>query len=140
MVRGADVSLKIWTGMSDYPYQVINISPVVGRMTPDPLGIELGTGYFNFSNAPLKIDGLCKPIPHVIAGIEFLAVVSLEPGRGHFTEFVRQLKVHYRVIRFWLDMNPALSHVMQKEGFVRVASIDSDGSKIRGWEFSRGLA
>lgn len=108
------------------------IAPVVGQLFPDDTAIKLGTGYSQFRCWTFKMDGLCK-----VNGrhIEILAIVSNQPGQGMFREFVRALKPVYDSITFWADMNPILSNALHRYGFVRVDSVDSDGSRIRGWQW-----
>lgn len=115
-------------------YEVFNIMPIVGRLQEDENAKALGTGYMQFENEPLHMAGLCKPTP---TGISFLAVVSEEAGRGYFREFIQQLKAHYRSIEFLVDLNPVVSSALFRYGFVRIQKMDSDGSKIRGWLWTR---
>lgn len=113
-------------------YTAKHFLPVVGRLEQDETANVLGTGYMQFDNKPLHMMGLCKPIP---GGISILAVATDCPGRGHFREFVRQLQFYFARVEFLVDLNPVVSQALFRYGFVRICKIDSDGSRIRGWEW-----
>ena len=102
--------------------------PVVGELMPygGLLGADVGFSHFGTET----IVGLTK-----VSGdrIEFLALVALEPGRGHFTAFLEDLRAAYREIVVWEIWNERLEAMLRRQGFVTLVGIE------RG-EINRGVA
>ncbi len=82
--------------------------PVVGRLW----GYR-DSGFYEFSTG--RVMGLTKVLGQ---RIEFLAVASTEPGRGHFSEFLEELRGSYREIIVWELMNDRFEESLRRQGFV----------------------
>lgn len=123
------VSPSSWWPQTDVVRRLVQLPavrvshPIVGRLTP------YGDSGFSHFGTP-TIVGLVKVLGD---RIEFLALVALEPGRGHFTAFLEELRAAYSEIVVWEIWNERLDAMLRREGFVTVIGLD------RG-DVNRGLA
>jgi hypothetical protein len=95
----------------------MNVHPVVGLLTPDPLGVELGTHLMRFSNKSLQVDGLCK-----VAGrrIDLVAICSRDCNKGNVSKFFDQLMAAYRAIYVWEIWSPVIKQMLFRRGFMAI--------------------
>lgn len=95
-------------------------NPVVGELTP---WVGVFPTEFREFNTP-TMNGLAK-----ITGssIEIMSVYSRHPNKGHFREFVDDLKRNYTRIRFWALLNEDLVGTLSRYGFSSGADVDEYG-------------
>ena len=104
--------------------------PVVGRLRVYRGSLQ--RAFYEFSTE--RICGLVKVLGD---RIEILAVAALEPGKGHFGEFLEDLRGSYAEIIFWAMMNDRLERSLRRQGFVGIAGIEEDGSILTGLVWRR---
>lgn len=83
------------------------------RWKVDFAGQILGTGYQQFFSRS-GIDGLARVRENTI---ELLAMVSNDPGKGQFRNFIAALKKQYDAIYVWVIWNEDLIPVLERYGF-----------------------
>ena len=101
--------------------------PVVGKLSR-----YRESGFWEFSTD--RMMGLTRVLGD---RVEVLVVVALEPGKGHFTEFLEDLRGSYREVIFWAMMNDRLERSLLRQGFHGVAMIDDDGRILTGLVWRR---
>lgn len=99
----------------------------LGVMLQDEIAAILGTGYNKFFTS--EINGLAK-----IKGprVDILSVISVNSGRGHFKEFIENLKTIYKQIYIWEIWNDDLMAALKRYDFVDTETIEDDGEKLTG--------
>lgn len=109
--------------------------PFLGRITPDPVGQILNTGYSRFES-PSGIDGLAK-----VNGdrLDLLAVISTSPGKGLFRAFIALAKLRYTTICVWHDDNPLIGQALKRYGFTPEVEINGDGEIVPGWRWDKPM-
>ena len=105
---------------------------LLGAVTPDPVGMMLGTGYMRFAS-PLGVDGLVRT--NSTKKLELLAVVSTEEGKGNFRRFIAACKERYACICVWEDWNPLLAPMLERYGFKPARQMEWDGEWVSGWQW-----
>lgn len=106
------------------------MSAVLGIMEPDPISMELGTGYLRF-HSPCGVRGLAKENK---GRLDILAVESQTPGTGEFKAFIEGCKAQYSIICVWLTWNPLVGPILERWGFRRVTEWHID-ENIEGWRW-----
>lgn len=86
----------------------------LGKITIDPIGQELGTGYMRFVS-PLGVDGLVKARS---PRLDLLFVGTSYPGTGQFRRFIAQAKTEFGTICIWEVWSDVLQIVLPRYGFV----------------------
>lgn len=104
--------------------------PVLGKLTPDPIGVLLKTGFQRFS-APCGVDGLCCVS---VNRLEILAVHARQPGRGAFRELLGKAKRHFKVIVIFEVWNERLKEFLLREGF-QSETIQRDGEIVEAYRW-----
>jgi hypothetical protein len=91
----------------------MNTPPFLGKLSPDPIGVALGTNYQRFTT-DYGLHGLVK-----ISGnrLEILAVHSDYPERGYFREFIKAAKQNFKTICIWHVNSIALDYCLPRYGF-----------------------
>lgn len=115
--------------------QALPASDVSGfflNYTPDPIGVMLGTGYHRFEHAS-GIEGLARVIGDQL---DVLAVISPNPGKGQFREFIGAAKRAFRTVAVWEVWNPIIGPALQRYGFTPAQCVETDGEINRGWQWS----
>lgn len=82
---------------------------------PDPVGVVLGTEFFRY-RTPTNLHGLAAVSP---GRLDLLAVISGEPGKGHFRDFIETAKAHFDTIGVWSIHSPKLALILLGYGFER---------------------
>lgn len=87
-------------------------SPIT--FTPCPVGRSLGTGFDRFNWR----DGLVVGAAQVTGDMELnvLFVGSKEEGRGHFKEFLADMRLHYRTVSIFEVWNERLAGYLTRLG------------------------
>jgi hypothetical protein len=75
-----------------------------------------------------RIHGLAWVSPDGKA-VEIMAIVSRKQGKGHFRDFIRELKERYQVIRFLALLNRELVGKLLEYDFVQGMDVDEYGDK-----------
>ena len=99
---------------------------------PDPVGLILGTGYMRFTTAH-GIDGLARLDGE--GGLDCLAVIAREPGKGQFRRFIAAAKKSFRRVAVWEDWNPVIGKALKRYKFRRARCVEADGEVSEGWEW-----
>jgi hypothetical protein len=106
---------------------------LVLQWAPDKVGATLGTGCMRFVSN-YGIDGLAI---NAEPRIDVLAVVSADPGKGHFREFVRALKRQYDQVRFFAIFNPVVGKALKRYNFTPCKETAWDGDVLEGMQWER---
>lgn len=109
------------------------MSAILGIISPDPVALELGTGYSKF-HSPAGTKGLAKEQGD---RLDILAVESQTPGTGQFKSFIEGCKAQYSTVCVWLDWNPEIGQRLSKWGFSRVREQQLD-EVLEGWRWDEG--
>ena len=113
------------------PKAVFSLShPVLGAISPDPVGNMLGTGFARFEGK--HFAGLFRSADQCV---DILAIVARkEPGSGQFPLFLNELKARYDTIRFYEIWNPLLlKTLVAKHGFKPFEEYGVEGPNLI-WE------
>ncbi len=88
--------------------------PVVGRL--EPYG---DCGFFSFETDTMA--GLTR-----VSGdrVEFLSLLARERGRGHFEQFLKDLRGVYHEIVVWELVNPRFERWLRRRKFVSIGRIE----------------
>jgi hypothetical protein len=106
---------------------------LITSLEPDPISAMLGTGYFRFTGL-FGISGLANPRP---PRLDLLAVVSDQPGEGHFRDFVELAKLEYSTVCVWLVDNATLHAALMRYGFTPEVEIAFDGKPLKGLRWDK---
>lgn len=112
-----------------------NNHPILGHLTPDPLGTLFQTDYLEFFS-PLGIDGLAQEL-HQGRCLEILALKASQPGTGQFTAWIEQAKTHYQTIRILAVMNQRFAGSLPRFGFRPCIHIQPWGEPIDAFTWSK---
>ncbi len=87
-----------------------------------PLDNLFSSGYVSFKTE-LGIEGLVKQSK---SRVDFLALASVNPGKGNFKKFLTAIKSEYKAIYIWEIMNGRLEKMLLKSGFEECSEITVD--------------
>lgn len=99
------------------------LHPILGVITPDQVAVALDTGFSRFSGS-FGIDGLASESG---TQVDFLAVVSNQPGCGNFRRFIEACKENYTAINIWEVWNEDLEAALLRYGFRKEKRPDKFG-------------
>lgn len=105
----------------------------LGKVTPDPAGTILGTGFKRFYSRS-GIDGLARENGD---RLDILAVVANKPGKGQFRSFIATCQKQYRTVCVWGIFNPLLEEILGRYGFTPETEIDQWGMPLVGMRWDR---
>ena len=107
---------------------------VLGKLTVDPVGEKLGTGFGRFVS-PLGVDGLVKVRS---PRLDILFIGTSHPGTGQFRRFIQQAKTEFDIICIWEVWSPILKIVLPRYGFLPATDF-VNGESLTGfrWDKSR---
>jgi hypothetical protein len=105
---------------------------VLGKLTVDPVGEALGTGFGRFVS-PLGVDGLVKVRS---PRLDILFVGTSQPGTGQFRRFIAQAKTEFDIICIWEIWNDQLKTVLPRYGFLPATDFQ-DGEQLTGFRWDR---
>ncbi len=111
------------------------MNPVLGSITPDPIGDMLGTGYQRFSS-PCGICGLAKE-QNEGARLDLLAVDATKQGTGQFRAFIHACKEAYQTICVWEISIVFLEAALMRYGFKWIREVCSTGEVLTGRRWDR---
>lgn len=90
------------------------VMDLLGSMKPDPVSKAFKTDYERFES-PMKIAGLVRM--RSPRKLEFLAILSIEPGKGNFRRFLEACKERTDCICFWEILSPVMKSMLERYGF-----------------------
>jgi len=115
------------------PPKFLRHDPLLGKVTTDPTGQALHSGYDAFYS-PHGVEGLVKTNT---GRLELLAVKSLQIGTGQFRAFMEAAKLAYPTICVWLVDNPALAVILARYGFTPAVELAGHGEALKGFRWDR---
>jgi hypothetical protein len=105
---------------------------VLGKLTVDPVGEALGTGYVRFVS-PLGVDGLVKVRS---PRLDILFIGTSHPGTGQFRRFIQQAKTEFDIICIWEIWSDQLKIVLPRYSFLPATDFQ-DGEQLTGYRWNK---
>jgi len=102
---------------------------VIVKTSLDPIGQMLGTGYARFEGIN-GVSGLFKA--HRPHRLDLLAIVSEDPGKGNFRDFISQTKMEFNTICVWFIENESLYEALLRYGFTPEIEVGAMGDALDG--------
>jgi hypothetical protein len=99
----------------------------LGVLAPSRVAKALKTGFWEFES-PYQVRGLV-----LVEGdtVNLLAVLSDDPGQGHFALFMDKVEGQFKEIVFWSMMSADLDRILSRRGYVARIIPDKFGEMQR---------